>query len=180
VYEKLKLIRSHGRLENSKDDFFYSINEFDYIDIGFNFRMPSMNASLGISQIRHSFIKNIKRRQEIALKISEILLRCKYIILPKKLKNADHLYLQYTIRLKDSVIEERDNLKNYLLENGIISRVYYEPIHLKTFYKKTCKTKKLVNTEYISKSILTLPIFPTMKNNEIVYMANKILSFFEN
>ena len=45
IYEKAKLIRSHGRQENSA--YFSSIENLDYITLGYNFRMPSMIAALG-------------------------------------------------------------------------------------------------------------------------------------
>ena len=64
IYEKLKLIRSHGRVENSNENYFNSANEFDYIVVGYNFRMSSINAAIGISQIENNFKKNIKKRIE--------------------------------------------------------------------------------------------------------------------
>jgi perosamine synthetase len=42
VHEKLKLIRSHGRLEN-QNDYFTTTNEFDYVQVGYNFRMSSIH-----------------------------------------------------------------------------------------------------------------------------------------
>ena len=58
--------------------------------------------------------------------------------------------------------------------------MYYEPIHFKTYYKEKYKNVKLSNTENISKSILTLPIFPSITNNEIKFIANKIKIFFNS
>ena len=61
--ERCKLVRSHGRDE--KTDYFTSSENFDYIELGYNFRMPSMNAALGISQLEN-IEHNISRRIEIA------------------------------------------------------------------------------------------------------------------
>ena len=59
IYEKLKLIRLHGRVENSNEDYFNSNKEFDYIDVGYNIRMSSINAAIGISQIDNNFKENM-------------------------------------------------------------------------------------------------------------------------
>ena len=50
IYEKLKLIRSHGRRENSN---YFTTSEYaDYLTLGYNFRISDITAALGISQIR--------------------------------------------------------------------------------------------------------------------------------
>ena len=50
IYEKLKLIRSHGRLE--KESYFTSIKIPDYITLGYNWLMSDITAALGLSQLR--------------------------------------------------------------------------------------------------------------------------------
>ena len=154
IYEKLKLIRSHGRYEKSKEDFFNSINEFDYIDIGYNFRISSINAALGISQIKYKYNENVKKRINAAHKLNKMLSDCNFIILPKKPKNSDHFYQQYTIRIKNVDLNQRDQLQKFLQNNGIFSRVYYEPIHFKTYYKEKYKNVKLPNTELLAPVII--------------------------
>ncbi len=51
IYNKLLLIRSHGRVEQPGTDYFSNINEMDYIQIGYNFRIPTICGALGISQL---------------------------------------------------------------------------------------------------------------------------------
>ena len=63
VYEKIKLIRSHGRLD--KTNYFNNPLESQYIDVGYNWRMSSINAALGISQI-NKLDRIIRMRQENA------------------------------------------------------------------------------------------------------------------
>ena len=50
LYEKLKLIRSHGRQET--ENYFQSNKKPDYVTLGYNWRMSSITASLGISQLK--------------------------------------------------------------------------------------------------------------------------------
>ncbi|KKL22016.1 hypothetical protein LCGC14_2439650 [marine sediment metagenome] len=64
IYEKLLLIRSHGRVEQPGINFFSNINEMDYILVGYNYRMPTMCAALGLSQLE-KINKIIKIRRKI-------------------------------------------------------------------------------------------------------------------
>ena len=63
-----------------------------------------------------------------------------------------------------------------------MSRPYYTPIHLKTFYKIKygCMEGDLPKTEKISDKILTLPIWPGMKEEEMDFIINTIKEFFKN
>ena len=61
IYEKVKLIRSHGRID--KINYFNNPEKSEYVDIGYNWRMSSITASLGISQM-NKLEKIIKKRQD--------------------------------------------------------------------------------------------------------------------
>lgn len=180
IYKKLNLIRSHGRLESAKDNYFSKDKSFDYILLGYNFRMPSMNAALGISQIKYSYKKNIKQRIKNASYMNFLLSKNKDIITPITPKFHEHFYQQYTIRLINEASLKRDKLKNYLNSIGIACRVYYESIHQKTYYLNLFKGKiKLPNTEDVSKTILTLPMYPDLNKKEIDFISKKILEFLK-
>ncbi|MEK6939899.1 MAG: DegT/DnrJ/EryC1/StrS family aminotransferase, partial [Nanoarchaeota archaeon] len=51
LYEKLKLLRSHGRVEVAQD-YFSHTGDNEYVEAGYNFRMPTISAALGISQFK--------------------------------------------------------------------------------------------------------------------------------
>jgi len=177
VYEKLKMIRSHGRVEKSSGDYFAQNDEFDYTEVGYNYRMPSMCAALGLSQLKN-FEHVIQKRQSAAQYLNHNLSGINEILLPLRPEGSDHFYQQYTIRLKQT--ELRNQLKDHLSQKGIFSNVYYTPIHLKTYYRDLLGYKKgdLPQTEAISESILTLPMFPDITINDLKFMVNSIRSFF--
>lgn len=76
----------------------------------------------------------------------------------------------------------RDKLQAFLTEKGIMSKVYYEPIHLKKFYKDKfgCKEGDLPKTEAMSKRILTLPIWPGISDDDVEYIINAIRVVFND
>ena len=177
IYEKLKLIRSHGRLETQ--DYFSSTEYMDYITLGYNFRMPTMNAALGLSQLK-KIDKVIKMRRDKAEYMTKKLSRIKEITLPTAPPDYFHVYQMYTIRINDTN-QIRDKLIQYLAEKGIMSKVYFDPIHLTHFYRNKFGFKKddLPITEKISKQVLSLPLYPTLTEKEIDYITNNIYNFFK-
>jgi len=176
IYEKLKLIRSHGRLE--KGNYFSSIEYMDYITLGYNFRMSNILASLGISQLK-KIDKLIRMRRENADYLTKKLLGIKNIILPNSLKDYFNVYQMYTIRVKEGN-KMRDMLKKYLYEKGIMTKVYFYSVHLTSFYRKKfgCKNGDLPITEKISDQVLTLPMYPNLTKKEMDYIAQEIKIFF--
>ena len=176
IYEKLKLIRSHGRVD--KTNYFDNPLDPNYVDVGYNWRMPSLIAALGISQLA-KFDKIIKMRQEHAQYLNQRLAKHSQIQTPNPPEYYDHVYQMYTIRLENKQI--RDDLKEFLLKKKIFCKVYFNPIHLTTYYRSKfgLGTGMLPITEKISEQILTLPLFPNMSSEEKTLLSDSIDEFFE-
>ena len=89
-------------------------------------------------------------------------------IIPE-LDNTKSVYQLYSILLK--VPETREQLQNYLLDKGIFTKVYFYPIHLKSFYKSKFGYREgsLPISEMISSKLLTIPIsFITLEQRTLV------------
>ncbi|MFX1384260.1 MAG: DegT/DnrJ/EryC1/StrS family aminotransferase [Promethearchaeota archaeon] len=179
IAQKLLLIRSHGRVEQLGENYFSNINEMEYIQIGYNFRMPSMNAALGIAQLR-KINRIIKIRREKGLYYDKILKNNQNVEIMPDLKNNYNVYQLYNILLKD--YEKKNELQKYLLEKNIFTKVYFHPIHLKQFYKEKFNYKEgdFPITEEISKKILTLPISLRFKKEDQDYIIEMVNSFFKS
>jgi perosamine synthetase len=174
VYERLKLVRSHGRLENM--DYFSTWKEMDYVVLGYNYRMSDITAALGISQLNK--IDNlIDMRRRNAARLTKAMSKVKNITPPKPPKDYYHIYQMYTIRMKEGK-DVRDKLASYLGEKGVSTKVYFYPVHLTYFYRNVLKYRcRLPVTETVSQQVLSLPIYPSMTTKEIDYIANEIESF---
>jgi perosamine synthetase len=175
ICEKLKLIRSHGRLETQ--DYFSSTGYMDYITLGYNFRMPTMVAALGLSQL-NKIDKVIKMRRDKAGYMTEKLSKNKEITLPIPPPDYFHVYQMYAMRINNNL---RDGLMKYLSEKGIMTKVYFPPIHLTHFYRNEFGYKggELPITEEISDQVLSLPLYPTLTEKKIDYIIEKINNFLE-
>ena len=176
IYEKIKLISSHGRVDQKS--YFNNQNESQYIGLGYNWRMSSFTAGLGISQLG-KLDKIIKMRQENAQFLSSHLSSIEELKVPEPPSNYEHIFQMYTIRLKNNTI--RNSLHDYLTKKKIFSKVYFSPIHLTDFYKSKYGYDKnsLPLTEKISQEVLTLPLYPNMTNEEKTYLVESIKEFFE-
>jgi len=178
LYERLKLVRSHGRLETT--NYFTTTEYMDYIILGYNFRLSNILATLGISQLK-KINKIIKMRQKNAVYITKSLMTIKEISCQASLKDCFNVYQLYTLRVKRGK-KTRDSLKNHLNKAGIMAKVYFDPVHLTSFYKKLFGYKKgsLPITERISDEVLTLPVYPGLSKKEMDYMIRETKVFFNN
>ena len=69
----------------------------------------------------------------------------------------------------------------YLTKKGIMSKIFFDPVHLTKFYSVNHDRKNILPiTEKISDSILTLPLFPGLKKEEMNYICDCIDEFFES
>lgn len=176
IYEKLKLARSHGRLENG--NYFSSVQYMDYISLGYNFRMSDILAALGRSQLK-KVEDIINKRRKNAEYLNKKLSELDEIIVCATPKDYFNVYQMYTVVVKGGK-KIRDNLKKYLGEVGISAKIYFDPVHLVSFYKNNlgCKEGDLPITEDISSHVLTLPMYPEMTKKEMDYIIKNIKSFF--
>lgn len=178
IYERLKLIRSHGRLES--EPYFMSTKTLDYIMLGYNWRISSITAALGLAQMK-KLDRIIKMRRKNAEYITSKLSKINEVKVPQPPEGYFHVYQMYTIRVKGGR-EVRDALKDHLAKKGIMSKVYFEPVHLTHFYREKFGFKggELPVTERLSSEVLTLPLYPTMTIEEMDYIIESIKEFFQN
>jgi perosamine synthetase len=172
IYDRLKLFRSHGRLET--DDYFTSIDNQNYVELGYNFRMSNINAALGITQL-NKVDRIIEMRRSNAQYLSQKLRHIKGIEILDVPKGYSHVYQIYTIRLKDGS-DLRGKLIHHLANKGIMSKVYFHPVHLTQFYRQKFgyRGDELPVTERIASEVLTLPMYPTLTKEDMDYISEQI------
>ena len=144
----MKQFRNHGRNMYGQ-----------MINLGYNYRMTTMQAALGISQLDR-LDQFIKRRQEIAKIYDEAFADTKVKPLAKV---ADHTYHLYVIR-----VPNRDEFREKLLKKGVGTQVHYEPVYLAPFYQKLGYSKGLCQvSEKAAKEVVSIPCYPDMSDNDI-------------
>mgnify|MGYP000445088572 CR=1 FL=1 len=178
VYERLKLIRSYGRVVSG--NYFENPSELDYIELGYNLRMSTILAALGISQLK-KVDKMIRMRRRNAEYLNRMLRKIPGIKVPEP-PSPDYyaVYQMYTIRALQGG-EVRDKMMKFLQEKGITTKVYFYPVHKYSIFKKLgYNSLSLPKTEEISSQVLTLPMYPHMTKEELDYIVNSIQDFFRD
>jgi len=176
IFEKLKLIKSHGRIDTK--NYFENPQIANYEILGYNWRMSTITAALGISQIQ-KLDQLINLRKQNANYITQRISKFPEIITPNAPEGHDHIYQMYTIRLKTKQL--RDDLHDFLIKKQIFSKIYFPPIHTTSLYQRKfhIDNSLLPITEKISDQVLTLPMYPNMTNEEKDLLIDTISEFFE-
>ena len=173
TYERLKLVRSHGRLET--ENYFNSAKIFDYMTLGYNWRMSNITAALAISQFRKLDKMAAMRRAHAEL-MSKQLSQNSLITTPNGARHEQHVYQMYTIRLQNNRL--REGLRSHLAKRDISAKVYFDPVHHTNYYQKLgFQDLDLPVTDQLSKEVLTLPIYPSMTFEERDYIVSNVLEY---
>jgi len=126
--------------------------------VGFNTRMTDIHAAIGRVQLT-KLAEWTAKRQSNAQFLSD---NIRGVITPKTAANAVHVFHQYTIRV---VEQDRDAFAEELGKRGVGSGVYYPtPVHRLPSFGLTLD---LPNTELAARQVLSLPIYPTLTDQEL-------------
>jgi UDP-4-amino-4,6-dideoxy-N-acetyl-beta-L-altrosamine transaminase len=176
LFEKVVLYRTHGitkdpaLLEKNDGGWYYEMQE-----LGYNYRITEMQAALGITQLKR-LDWSIQRRNEIAKKYDEAFVGT-LIKTPYMAENIIHAFHLYIILVP---AEDRKGLYDFLRANKIFSQVLYIPAHTMPYYRKLgWKEGDMPVAEEYYKHCLSLPMFPSLKNEEQNWVIEKVIEYFK-
>ena len=154
---------------------FGKINRFNHDDLGWNYRLTNIQATLGLSQLKN--IKNtIRKKMEIGNYYYEKLKFNNNIqILPPFNSFSKNIYWVVGILIKDKKMTAL-NLSKKLLKFGIETRPFFWPMHQQSIFKKLklFKNQNYPNSTYLSKYGLYVPSYFLLKKKEINKISNII------
>jgi dTDP-4-amino-4,6-dideoxygalactose transaminase len=164
--ERVRLLREYGWAER----YISSIK-------GVNSRLDELQAAVLRVKLRYLEAWNARRRQ-LAEMYQEYLAEGVSrwgLMLPEEPEDARHVYHLYVVRHP-----RRDALCRFLRERGIETLIHYpQPVHLQPAYADLGYPEgSLPVTEALSRHILSLPIYPELKDEEVAMIAEAILAFF--
>jgi len=150
--------------------------QYDHILLGTNARMTDLQAAIGLGQLKK--LDNMLRlRSEIAKKYDDYFLQYSDImkVSMAKHKNSTNSYFLYPIQLNNRNVIATNLIEKY----GIDTRIAWpKPIYEQTLYKsKKYQFKKFdcTNAEIVCSKVLNLPMYPSMDDNEIAYVATSLI-----
>lgn len=155
--DQLMMMRNYGQPKKYYHDF-----------IGSNSRLDEIQAAILNVKLQHLDEWN-ERRRKIAKLYNELLGRSN-VTTPVEVNGNKHVYYTYVIRSRI-----RDRLQKYLLENNIQTQIHYPiPVHKQNAYLALGFYENLPITEEASRDILSLPIYPELRDEEIILISETI------
>ena len=174
LYKKLLLLRTHGitkdpgLLKESHGGWYYEMQE-----LGFNYRLTDFQAALGISQLNRAD-EGLAKRRKLAKKYFDAFKNLPGILSQSGYVEG-HAYHLYIIRVK-----ERKELYAHLKKMQIFAQVHYIPVHLMPYYKGLgWKKGDLPKAENYYEECLSLPMYPTLMEEQQDEVIESILKFFQ-
>jgi len=159
---RLKSLRNHGQAA-----------KYVSSEPGWNSRLDEIQAAILRVKLRH--LSDWQRaRQAHAAAYSKLLLGIPGVAPPLVPEGYEHVFHQYTIR-----VERRDALVQLLNDQKIGSSVYYPvPLHLQPLYASLGhKTGDFPHAEHAAQEVLSLPMFPELRSEQITRVAEAVSGF---
>jgi perosamine synthetase len=176
--EKLRIFRNHGITTDVRQREKSGSWKYEMVELGYNYRLNDIQCALGISQLK-KISRFLKRRKEIAGKYDTAFSNIPGITPVYVVKDSNHAYHLYVIRIKKNFGRSRDELLLHMRNKGIGVNVHYLPVYLHPFYKQKFQYSEGICpvSEHAYDEILSLPIFPDMRNEDLDYVINQIKEF---
>lgn len=158
--EKISKARDFGREKPGADH---------YLTQGWNFKFSDLQAVVGIEQMK-KLEKRVARKKEIGKLYFELLKDVKEIeLIPTNFENTSPWFF-------DILVEDRENLKNYLKENGIGTREFYPALHSEPVFNR-------INENYpVAKEVgekgLWLPSAVQLTDEQVEFICQKIKQYY--
>jgi UDP-4-amino-4,6-dideoxy-N-acetyl-beta-L-altrosamine transaminase len=189
LYERLLTLRTHG-ITRDPSKYNNSIVEvggdpatghypgwyMEMQELGYNYRLTDFQAALGQSQLERADT-GLERRLAIAAKYEDAFsginpIQTRYANYPsgEHFRNSYHLYIIQ--------VEDRLGLYNYLRSKNIFVQIHYYPIHLMPYYRAFgSKPGDMPVAEAYYAHCISLPMYPTLTDEEQQYVIDSIISF---
>lgn len=169
LYKKLSLLRTHGitkdNMTENHGDWYYEMQS-----LGFNYRLTDIQSALGITQLAKNDA-GVVRRNEIANTYKEAFKgKLAFQSLSEVQYNAHHLFI--------IEVENRKGLYDFFRAENIFAQIHYIPVHTLPYYKEIgYNSADLSQAEDYYSKCISLPMYPTLTNDEQAFVIEKVLEF---
>ncbi len=167
LFERAQCIRVHG-----------APKRYEHVYLGGNFRIDSIQAAL--LNLKLPYLEDVITIRRMNAQLYQSYLKdVKNIVLPQERPDSYHTWNQFTIRVQH---QQRDALKMFLEAQDIGCAVYYpktldQQVALRTL--SSDKGKPTINAHVLASEVLSLPIYPGLKPEQIEFVCEQIHRFFK-
>lgn len=167
--DRARLLRSHGMTTMSYQRASGHATKYDIVELGYNFRMDDIRASIAIEQLK-KLQSDLEKRAVVRKHYVERLTEIKDIVVPFA-DNTEFVsnYIMPTVLLKGSA-EERDHIRDLLHDKGVQTSVHYPAIHRFSIYRDY--QSQLPKTEFVTDHEITLPMYARLTLDQVDYIVD--------
>ncbi len=168
---RARLLRSHGMTTMSYQRASGHATSYDIVDLGYNFRLDDIRASIAVVQM-NKLERDLEKRILVRQRYVEQLSKINGIIIPFA-DNTEFVsnYIMPVV-LKSSSEIKRDRVREVLHSAGIQTSVHYPAIHRFSIYKGN--NAILPQTEYVTDNEITLPMYASLSFDEIDFIVETL------
>jgi perosamine synthetase len=161
--DALRAIRNHGEAK-----------EYESVMLGHNYRMPEIEAAIGLVQLS-KLPKFLEARRNNAKILLDMLDDADGLQLPIVPSSYEHSWYVFTVRLLGANASKRNNVLEKIRGRHVDARVYYpKPIHLFPYYQKRFGSFKLPKSETAARQVFSLPVHPGLNEKDLERVANAV------
>lgn len=195
VLERLKLLRTHGitkdphALQNPNVDAWgqhdgaqsgFPVWYMEMQELGYNYRLTDFQAALGLSQLGRAE-EGLNKRRQIAAEYASAFegisgLLDRNIEARGEVELNGHAHHLYVIE-----VDNRADLYEHLREKGVFAQIHYFPTHLMPYYRQFgWKAGDLPLAEAYYAKCISLPMYPTLRSEDLRFVLNSIVAYVQN
>lgn len=166
--DRARLLRSHGMTTMSYQRAKGHATAYDIVELGYNYRMDDIRASIGCAQLK-KLQADLEKRLRVRARYEANLSKVKGVIVPFAGEKEFASNYVFPTVLTNSTREHRDAIRTRIHEAGIQTSVHYPAIHRFSIYKDYCVS--LPQTEYVTDNEITLPMYAALTDEQIDYIC---------
>ncbi|WP_026944736.1 UDP-4-amino-4,6-dideoxy-N-acetyl-beta-L-altrosamine transaminase [Algoriphagus marincola] len=173
LYQKILNLRTHGIQQDPSNRIYDdSLWYYEMQELGYNYRLTDMQAALGRSQLSRAE-EGLSRRRELANRYFDFFKNKSYVLGQSGVIEG-HAYHLYILEVK-----QRKELHKYLRDLEIFAQIHYIPAHLMPYYRQFgWKEGDLPNAEKYYSQCISIPMFPSLSDEEQRFVMDKIDGFY--
>jgi dTDP-4-amino-4,6-dideoxygalactose transaminase len=177
IAKKIRTLRSHGMTTLTLDRHKGHAFSYDVTALGFNYRLDEIHSAIGIVQLEKLQESN-ERRLMLVIKYQQALSEIQGLsVISKNEISVSSNHILPVLLPKEA---DRTKFMEYMKQNSIQTSIHYPPAHLFDFYRRKYGYKEgmLPLTEDVSKREVTLPLYPSMNEDDVNIVCDAIREYF--
>ncbi|MCX7826990.1 MAG: DegT/DnrJ/EryC1/StrS family aminotransferase [Verrucomicrobiae bacterium] len=171
--DRARLLRSHGMTTLSYERARGHATAYDVVDLGYNYRLDDIRASIGLVQLGR-LRADLEQRARVRRRYLERLAGAARVIVPFARHTGFVSNYIFPIILRDADAEMRDRVRAALKDDGVQTSVHYPAVHRFAIYKGAGAV--LPKTERAADTLITLPMFAALDADRVDYIVERLLT----